>query len=202
MVGSRCAGCQKCVSRRMKCDETSPVCRLCTHLGFECPGYQPQLVFIQMSALQIQRWCQDRKGSSSRSGKNRPPRKGHNLNGTIGIESRSGAGVFSTMFFSARYGVDRVQSAPFVSMLPFLDNESDLFNLSVNRLNDWIWYTKNWLKSICQWLMGEMTSSSSQALTTAYAATVYGDEPLQVRGCKRQGKSLEQLQRIAASRRI
>lgn len=32
-------GCQRCRSRRTKCDEGKPFCRRCTDKGFTCPGY-------------------------------------------------------------------------------------------------------------------------------------------------------------------
>ncbi|OJI85357.1 hypothetical protein ASPTUDRAFT_119255 [Aspergillus tubingensis CBS 134.48] len=36
-------GCLRCKQRRIKCDETLPVCIQCTRKGFECPGYKRPL---------------------------------------------------------------------------------------------------------------------------------------------------------------
>ena len=36
-------GCQRCKTRKLKCDETRPSCQACNKDGAECPGYAPQL---------------------------------------------------------------------------------------------------------------------------------------------------------------
>jgi hypothetical protein len=47
MVGvPRSAGCQLCVKRRVKCDETRPSCGKCAKYGAECPGYDRPLKFV------------------------------------------------------------------------------------------------------------------------------------------------------------
>ncbi|KAI5456629.1 hypothetical protein BGZ63DRAFT_417610 [Mariannaea sp. PMI_226] len=39
-VAGRSKGCNTCRKRRVKCDETKPVCTRCTKAGFECLGYE------------------------------------------------------------------------------------------------------------------------------------------------------------------
>lgn len=41
-------GCATCRSRRVKCDETRPVCSNCQRLGLTCQGYETRLVFLQV----------------------------------------------------------------------------------------------------------------------------------------------------------
>jgi hypothetical protein len=36
-------GCQRCKTKKLKCDETRPSCQACNKDGAECPGYAPQL---------------------------------------------------------------------------------------------------------------------------------------------------------------
>lgn len=36
-------GCQRCKSKKLKCDEARPSCQACNKEGAECPGYAPQL---------------------------------------------------------------------------------------------------------------------------------------------------------------
>ncbi|KAH7140979.1 hypothetical protein EDB81DRAFT_69373 [Dactylonectria macrodidyma] len=44
-------GCQRCRSKRRKCDESRPECAACVQRGLSCPGYQRQLTFKDVSAL-------------------------------------------------------------------------------------------------------------------------------------------------------
>lgn len=47
MVGvPRSLGCQLCVKRRVKCDQTRPACSRCTKYGATCPGYERPLKFV------------------------------------------------------------------------------------------------------------------------------------------------------------
>ena len=47
MVGvPRSKGCQTCVSRRVKCDETRPACSKCQKYGVDCPGYDKVIKFV------------------------------------------------------------------------------------------------------------------------------------------------------------
>lgn len=47
MVGvPRSKGCQKCVQRRMRCDEARPACANCLRHGVVCPGYTRTLKFV------------------------------------------------------------------------------------------------------------------------------------------------------------
>ncbi|KAI1866998.1 hypothetical protein JX265_007574 [Neoarthrinium moseri] len=47
MVGvPRSKGCQTCLQRRTKCDETRPACRNCVKYGVVCPGYDRELKFV------------------------------------------------------------------------------------------------------------------------------------------------------------
>jgi hypothetical protein len=47
MVGvPRSLGCQLCVKRRVKCDQTRPACTRCTKYGATCPGYDRPLKFV------------------------------------------------------------------------------------------------------------------------------------------------------------
>jgi hypothetical protein len=39
-------GCQLCVKRRVKCDQTRPACSRCTKYGATCPGYERPLKFV------------------------------------------------------------------------------------------------------------------------------------------------------------
>lgn len=36
-------GCQRCKTKKLKCDETRPACQVCVNAGAECPGFTPQL---------------------------------------------------------------------------------------------------------------------------------------------------------------
>lgn len=36
-------GCQRCKTKKLKCDEARPSCQACSKEGVECPGYAPQL---------------------------------------------------------------------------------------------------------------------------------------------------------------
>ncbi|KAB5570190.1 hypothetical protein GE09DRAFT_698513 [Coniochaeta sp. 2T2.1] len=47
MVGvPRSTGCQLCVKRRVKCDQTRPSCGNCIKYGEPCPGYDRQMKFV------------------------------------------------------------------------------------------------------------------------------------------------------------
>ncbi|KAE9368866.1 hypothetical protein N431DRAFT_547735 [Stipitochalara longipes BDJ] len=45
----RSRGCKTCVTRRIKCNEETPVCFQCVSAGFECPGPVQGAIFIDMS---------------------------------------------------------------------------------------------------------------------------------------------------------
>ena len=56
MVGvPRSTGCQTCVSRRVKCDETRPSCLRCRKHGVDCPGYNRERKFVNEKHLIRQR---------------------------------------------------------------------------------------------------------------------------------------------------
>lgn len=52
-MGARSKGCVTCKARRVKCDETHPICNRCRKSGIDCAGYQP-IVFVD-ETLRIQR---------------------------------------------------------------------------------------------------------------------------------------------------
>ncbi|TVY47417.1 Uncharacterized protein LOCC1_G004412 [Lachnellula occidentalis] len=45
-VGGRSGGCHTCRRRRVKCDETHPVCERCTKAKIDCEGYARDLKFV------------------------------------------------------------------------------------------------------------------------------------------------------------
>ena len=46
MVGPRSKGCRTCVKRRIRCDGSRPVCSRCTKAGYDCPGYNKAIQFL------------------------------------------------------------------------------------------------------------------------------------------------------------
>ncbi|RJE22588.1 hypothetical protein PHISCL_05056 [Aspergillus sclerotialis] len=55
MVGiPRSSGCQACVRRKIKCDETRPSCRECVRRRLTCPGYPERFRFCNTSTRDIQ----------------------------------------------------------------------------------------------------------------------------------------------------
>ncbi|KAF2497988.1 hypothetical protein BU16DRAFT_616539 [Lophium mytilinum] len=44
--GGRSRGCKTCRRRRVKCDESKPVCTRCQNSGFPCEGYPKDLTFV------------------------------------------------------------------------------------------------------------------------------------------------------------
>lgn len=45
-MGARSKGCISCKARRVKCDETHPICQRCQKAGIECKGYASPIEFI------------------------------------------------------------------------------------------------------------------------------------------------------------
>ncbi|KAH6662280.1 hypothetical protein B0J14DRAFT_496261 [Halenospora varia] len=45
-VAGKSKGCHTCIKRRVKCDETKPICKRCTKAGYTCSGYDRALRFL------------------------------------------------------------------------------------------------------------------------------------------------------------
>ncbi|KAH8656685.1 hypothetical protein BGZ60DRAFT_532268 [Tricladium varicosporioides] len=45
-VAGKSKGCHTCIKRRVKCDETKPICKRCTKAGYTCAGYNRPLRFL------------------------------------------------------------------------------------------------------------------------------------------------------------
>ncbi|OGM41832.1 hypothetical protein ABOM_009648 [Aspergillus bombycis] len=50
----RSTGCQKCIQRRVKCDEARPACRECVRRNMTCPGYPQPFPFYNLHAWNSQ----------------------------------------------------------------------------------------------------------------------------------------------------
>ncbi|ORX93374.1 hypothetical protein BCR34DRAFT_608573 [Clohesyomyces aquaticus] len=55
MVGvpGRSKGCQTCRKRKVKCDETKPICQRCTKAGYNCLGYERERIWMNISTAPI-----------------------------------------------------------------------------------------------------------------------------------------------------
>ncbi|KAL2822018.1 hypothetical protein BJX63DRAFT_180392 [Aspergillus granulosus] len=58
----RSKGCQKCVQRRVKCDETRPTCRECARRNFICPGYPEKFTFYNVHTWNSQQAHRSNRG--------------------------------------------------------------------------------------------------------------------------------------------
>jgi len=66
MVGvPRSTGCQLCVKRRVKCDQSRPSCGNCSKYGAPCPGYDRQIKFVAGKHLVRSRRQEDWRGWGS-----------------------------------------------------------------------------------------------------------------------------------------
>ncbi|KAH7144238.1 hypothetical protein B0J13DRAFT_525626 [Dactylonectria estremocensis] len=88
-------GCQRCRSKRRKCDENRPECAACVQRGLPCPGYQRQLTFKDVSALtaETSRRIEETKWSELRRNDARRIDRCH---GATADQSRQRSGVVET----------------------------------------------------------------------------------------------------------
>ncbi|KAK4106830.1 hypothetical protein N658DRAFT_512576 [Parathielavia hyrcaniae] len=103
MVGvpGKYKGCETCRLRRVKCDNTRPLCRKCLDGGRACAGYERETVFI-VGTVEDQGRCSShppRRGvarSRSRGGRGKAvPARGMASSSTMGLASSSVTGMAS-----------------------------------------------------------------------------------------------------------
>ncbi|KAH8909917.1 hypothetical protein BR93DRAFT_428457 [Coniochaeta sp. PMI_546] len=123
MVGvPRSTGCQLCVKRRVKCDQSRPSCNNCLKYGAPCPGYDRQMKFVAGKHQVRSRRQEDWRGWGSGSV--------HALGGGRRSEDMSSAASLSAA--SAPSSASGTPSTPSIDFSSQLERRSELTLLYLN----------------------------------------------------------------------
>ncbi|EPS32070.1 hypothetical protein PDE_07029 [Penicillium oxalicum 114-2] len=179
-VAGRSKGCRTCRRRRVKCDETKPLCTRCLKAGYQCEGYVQYAEFIDVTS-QVSSKKLSERGSTS------------GANATRNVPACSSSSAASP----GSYELPLISSSV---NLPL--NEKDVFITHLmSRLFSWHEdpsspQSASWIEILLRGPEDEtsLSFSSIHALATVYFAKVHRQSSLMRQGARLYSRALQALQ--------
>ena len=179
-MGARGKGCEKCKSRRLKCDEATPACHRCQKAGLTCPGYES--IFLdetsrvkraaQAQQSNVSLWSHKQRYHAHKLRPNSSPQ---------GLTFNAPTGNLSLIAFKNSITISFLATKMFEGRSPYGINGRASNTLVVS--------TEGW------WLyeMAKVPQKSLDALAFMYFGRVHHSKEIETVALKSYGESLSKL---------
>ena len=195
MVGPRSSGCRTCVERRVKCDETRPICSRCTKANYTCKGYNYDIQFIVTTSTdpQLSRQGRDARARPGRVRETSSSSDSHRTQTQICLERM--AAKVPAINIGTRHQRTHLRLAASISVADLEDGQ--LLQAYIKNVSPQLSITKWWLKVLCNSQNEPTINLAVRALAYAHGAITTGG-PLVARSRHAYGRTLHSLSQAVA----